>query len=121
MVKGVHSAIIWTDNFERLMAFYRDRLGLEPEFEGEGFVMFRSASGGQLGLGLHSEVSGQSKEPLRVMVNFLVADVHEEFERMRARGVTFIKEPEVDPADGFTIATIVDPDGNTLQLFEPPG
>jgi predicted enzyme related to lactoylglutathione lyase len=120
MIQGVHSAIIWTGDFPRLLSFYRDTVGLESEFEGDAFVMFKSSLGGQLGLGAHSEVTGQSKEPVRVMVNFTVADIAAEYERLKSRGVNFTKAPEVDPGDGFTIATFIDPDGNTLQLFQPP-
>jgi len=120
MIKGVHSTFIWTEDFPGLMSFYRDTVGLVPEFEGEGFAMFKAVSGAQLGLGAHSEVKGQSREPVRVMVNFTVEDIAAEYERLKARGVNFTKAPEVDPGDGFTIATFVDPDGNTLQLFQSP-
>jgi predicted enzyme related to lactoylglutathione lyase len=35
--------------------------------------------------------------------------------------VKFIKEPTPEPDGPVTIATFVDPDGNTLQLFEMTG
>jgi len=118
MIKGVNSAFIWTEDFPRLMSFYRDTVGLEPDFEGDGFAMFKAAAGAQLGVGLHSEVKGQSREPVRVMVNFTVDDCQAEYNRLMAKGVKFIKEPEVQPGDGGNLATFVDPDGNTLQLFQ---
>jgi predicted enzyme related to lactoylglutathione lyase len=120
MIKGIHSTFIWTENLPGLLSFYRDTFGLETDMEAEGFVMFKAASGAQLGLGAHSEVKGKSNQP-RVMVNFSVDDCKAEYERLKAAGVMFIKEPEVDPNDGFVLATLVDPDGNTLQLFQEPG
>jgi predicted enzyme related to lactoylglutathione lyase len=121
MIKGVHSTFIWTEDLPGLLSFYRDTLGLETDMEAEGFVMFKAASGAQLGLGAHSEVKGKSKEPVRVMVNFTVDDCQAEYERLSGKGVMFVKEPEVQPGDGGNLATFVDPDGNTLQLFESPG
>jgi len=119
MIEGVHSTFIWTEDLPGLLSFYRDTFGLETDMEAEGFVMFKAASGAQLGLGVHSEVKGKSHEP-RVMVNFTVDDCQAEYQRLKAKGVKFIKEPEADPNDGFVLATLVDPDGNTLQLFQPP-
>ena len=120
MIKGVHSTFIWTEDYPGLMSFYRDTVGLVPEFESEGFAMFKAATGAQLGLGLHSEVKGQSREPVRVMVNFAVDNCQGEYERLSGKGVKFVKEPEVQPGDGGNLATFVDPDGNTLQLFQSP-
>jgi predicted enzyme related to lactoylglutathione lyase len=119
MIKGIHSTFIWTEDLPRLLGFYRDTLGLEVDEEIEGFVMFKATSGAPLGIGIHSEVKGNSNEP-RVMVNFVVDDCRAEHERLAGRGVKFILDPEVDPNDGFTLATFLDPDGNTLQLVQPP-
>jgi len=119
MIKGIHSTFIWTEDLPGLLSFYRDTFGLETDMEAQGFVMFKTSSGAALGLGVHSEVKGKSNEP-RVMVNFSVDDCRAEYERLSAKGVKFIKEPEVDPGDGFVLATLVDPDGNTLQLFQEP-
>ena len=119
MIKGVHSTFIWTEDLPSLLSFYRDTCGLEIDMEAEGFVMFKATTGAQLGLGVHSDVKGKSNEP-RVMVNFTVDDCHAEYQRLKTKGAKFVKEPEVDPNDGFVLATLVDPDGNTLQLFQPP-
>jgi predicted enzyme related to lactoylglutathione lyase len=122
MLGTVHSVIIWTDDLSRLTPFYRDKLGLTAEMEGDEFTVFTAASPGgtQIALGRHSDVSGRSKEPQRIMVNFLVQDCQKDYEGLRGRGVEFSRTPSVDQDDGFLIATFQDPDGNTLQLFQPP-
>ena len=117
MITGVHSVLIWTEELQRLVPFYRDVLGLKPEMESEGFVIFQSSSGPQLALGAHSEVKGRSRDPNRVMVDFTVDDCQAEYERLSKQGVEFVRTPSKEE-DGVTIATFVDPDGNMLQLFQ---
>jgi predicted enzyme related to lactoylglutathione lyase len=120
MIKGVHSAIIWTEDVARLVPFYRDTLGLKVQMDTPGFVVFEAESGAQLCVGSHSEVKGQSREPNRVMIDLTVDDCRAEYNRLSAKGVQFVREPSQDQNDGFTIATMQDPDGNTLQLFQTP-
>lgn len=116
MLAGVGSVLIWTEEMGRLVPFYRDVLGLKPEMENEGFVIFQASSGAQLGIGKHSEVRGSSRDPNRVMVDFHVDDCRAEFEELSKRGVEFIREPSED--GGAVIATFKDPDGNLLQLLQ---
>ncbi len=116
MITGIHSVIIWTEDVNRLLPFYRDVLGLKPEIEAEGFVIFEASTGAQLALGAHSDVQGRSRDPYRVMVDLQVDDCQAEYERLSKEGVEFIREPSKE--DGAIIATLRDPDGNLLQLFQ---
>ncbi len=113
MALKVHSAIIWTEDIERLLPFYRDTLGLAAEMESPEFAVL---GGGKLGLGKHSEVKGTAKDPYRLMLNLEVESTQAEYERLKSKGVGFIREPEEE--GGVMIATFADPDGNVLQLFE---
>ena len=115
MLTRIHSVLIWTQDVKRLVIFYRDVLGLRPEMETDDFTVF-GLDGAQLGVGAHSQVKGRSRDPDRVMVNFQVEDCRAEFGRLRERGVEFVREPGDE--DGMIIATFLDPDGNTLQLFQ---
>ena len=116
MITKVHSVLIWSEDLQRLVPFYRDVLGLKPEMESEGFVIFQSAAGPQLALGAHSEVKGRSRDPNRVMVDFSVDDCQAEYERLSGQGVEFVRKPSED--NDVIIATFLDPDGNVLQLFQ---
>ena len=116
MLAGIHSVLIWTQDLQRLLPFYRDVLGLKPQMENEGFVVFEASSGAALALGVHSEVKGRSRDPNRVMVDFQVDDCQAEYERLRGHGVEFMRTPSKE--DGAIIATFSDPDGNVLQLFQ---
>lgn len=114
MITGFQGIIISTEDFFRLLPFYRDTLGLGTQMESDGFAVL---GGGQIAVGHHSEVKGKSREPNRVLVNLTVDNCRAEYERLQNMGVEFIREPSKESAD-LTIATFRDPDGNTLQLFE---
>lgn len=121
MAIGLESAIIWTDDMARLLPFYRDLLGMKPEFESDDFVAFSSPTGGsRLALGRHSEVSGPAKDPFRMMLNLSVDDCQAEYERLSAEGVEFLRKPSVEN-ENMIMATLKDPDGNMLQLMQQTG
>jgi len=73
--------------------------------------------GGQLAIGHDSEVTGKSRDPTRMIVNLNVDNCRAEYERLKRIGVEFIREPSKEAPD-LIIATLLDPDGNTLRLFE---
>ena len=54
------------------------------------------------------------------MVNLGVDDIHQEYEALRARGVEFMRPPELEHWGGW-VCTFSDPDGNTIQLLQQPG
>lgn len=118
MIEGVAGVIIWTDSLERLVPFYRDRLSLEPHSVQTDFVAFRFGAV-RLSIGLHSAVSGPTREPYRIMVNLAVRDIHDSYRQLTARGVEFIRPPEREHWGGW-VATFRDPDGNLLQLLQQP-
>ena len=115
MFMGMHSVLIWSEDVSRLVPFYRDVLGLEPQMESEGFTVFL-LNGVGLAIGTHSEVQGRSRDPNRMMVNLRVDDCQAEYERLSKEGVEFSRTPTEDAI--HIIATFHDPDGNILQLLE---
>jgi predicted enzyme related to lactoylglutathione lyase len=115
VIEGFQGVIISTEDFTRLLPFYRDTLGLGTQVESDGFAVL--GGGGQLALGHHSEVKGKSRDPNRMIVNLNVDNCQAEYERLKKMGVEFIREPSREAQD-LIIATLLDPDGNTLQLFE---
>ena len=110
--------IIWTQDLDTLLPFYRDTLGLKPYSVRPDFVSFKWGDV-RLGIGRHSEVSGKTTEPYRVMVNLGVDDIQVEYEALRTRGVKFTRPPELEHWGGW-VCTFTDPDGNTIQLLQQP-
>jgi predicted enzyme related to lactoylglutathione lyase len=117
MIKGLSGATIWSEDLNRLLPFYRDVLGLPARFETPQFVVFGADGAPALGLGTHSEVRGPNADPARHMVGLATDDINADWKRLKAAGVKFIE----DPTDYgiLRIATLADPDGNLVQLFQP--
>ena len=118
MIKGIAGVIIWTANVERLGGFYRDVLNMKPVSQRDGFMAFQFGDL-RLTISTHSEVDDGAKDPLRIMVNLAVDDIHSEYQRLRRKGVEFLREPEKEHWGGY-VATFKDPDGNVLQLLQQP-
>ena len=117
-IEGVAGVLVWTGGFRRMLTFYRDTLGLTPRHERATFVNFEWGDF-RLSVTAHSDVHGRSRDPLRVMVNFAVDDIHAVHRRLEAAGVGFSRPPERERWGGW-VATFEDPDGNTLQLLQQP-
>jgi catechol 2,3-dioxygenase-like lactoylglutathione lyase family enzyme len=118
-ISGVNGVLIWTANFEPMLRFYRDVLGLPPRSVKDGFVNFAWGDF-RLSVAVHSQVEGASRDPLRIMVNFAVDDIHAVHRRLADAGVEFSRPPEQESWGGW-VATFHDPDGNTLQLLQTRG
>lgn len=118
MIGYMNGVIIWTDDLPRLRSFYCDGLGLKPHSDRPYFVSFKWG-GLRFSIGSHDQVSGQARDPYRVMVNFDVAGIHKVHRRLAAKGVEFIREPEQEHWGGW-VASLKDPDGNIIQLLEQP-
>jgi predicted enzyme related to lactoylglutathione lyase len=123
MIKEFTGASIWTEDLNNLLPFYRDVLGLNVAMETPGFAMVGAATPEATGLLLatHSEVRGKNTDPHRHMVGFASDDLQADWKRLKEAGVEFIEDPTEYPNDEFGsmwIATMKDPDGNLVQLFE---
>jgi predicted enzyme related to lactoylglutathione lyase len=112
--------LLWTseERHADMAAFYRDVLGLVPRSDRPGFINFAWGDV-RLTIAIHSEVSGRTIEPLRIMINLDVEDITAVAARLTTAGVEFSREPTPEPWGGW-IATFGDPDGNTLQLMQLP-
>jgi catechol 2,3-dioxygenase-like lactoylglutathione lyase family enzyme len=96
--------VVYTRDMARATSFYRDTLGLEPDYESEHWTTFRT---GACTLALHGGT--EAPDP-----TFQVADVDAEHARLAAEGleVTEIREP----APGLRVFDARDPDGNRFSI-----
>ncbi|MFS8158922.1 MAG: VOC family protein [Candidatus Roizmanbacteria bacterium] len=113
---NLNSIMIGTSQPKVLADFYAKIFG-RPADMNEGNWSGWSVGNCFISVGEHSEVSGMSKEPSRVLFNFETKEVKEEFEKMKTAGATIIKEP-YQMGEAW-IATLADPDGNYFQLMTP--
>jgi lactoylglutathione lyase len=118
MIEKMAGVIIWTEDLDRLLSFYRDTLGLTPHAVHPDFVAFRWGDT-RLSLGKHSEVTGQAKDPHRIMINLATTEIHHAYEKLSEKGVRFVRPPEREHWGGW-VSTFTDPDGNILQMLQQP-
>ena len=118
MIKGLHFASIWSENLSNLLPFYRDTLGLSIGMESPEFVIFGDPNAPSLGLGTHSAVHGVNSDPARHMVGLATDDIDGDYERLKSKGVEFIETPTAGGDGGPRMATLKDPEGNLVQLFQ---
>jgi predicted enzyme related to lactoylglutathione lyase len=126
MIKEFSGASIWSEDVNNLLPFYRDVLGLKVTMDSPGYAFVGADSPESPGvlLGTHSEVHGRNSDPARHMVGFNSDDLEADCKRLRDAGVEFIEEPTVygnDEYGNMMIATLKDPDGNLVQLFQFKG
>jgi lactoylglutathione lyase len=110
--------ILSTADLNRALGFYRDQLGGTVTYRfpptGEPVYVSLDIGRSQLGIGANPETASGSI-PQRFSMWVYAADCDVAVERLRAAGTTVIAEPADQPW-GERIATVVDPDGNTVII-----
>jgi predicted enzyme related to lactoylglutathione lyase len=115
-----NSIMIGTSQPKLLGEFYQKVFGRDPDMHEENSYYGWQVGESFFNVGEHSEITGPSKEPQRLIVNLETADIKTEFERIKATGATVVKELyEMEGMPGMQIATFADPDGNYFQLMTP--
>jgi catechol 2,3-dioxygenase-like lactoylglutathione lyase family enzyme len=142
MIRGLHHVAIATNDAERMLAFYRDVLGLDVVVDytwRDGTVVadritalpHSSARHIMLRNGNayfeifeylsprpgHGDPDRRVCDPGITHLCFDVADLDREYERLTAAGMTFHCRPQ-DVADGVRTTYGRDPDGNVVELQE---
>jgi predicted enzyme related to lactoylglutathione lyase len=95
----------------RLAAWYRRVLGLG----GEDAVLM--AGGVKLSFASQAGIAPTSAEPIRLIPNFHVDDVRDVEARLVDMEAIWVREIERTPWG--MIGTVLDPDGNYVQIVEP--
>jgi len=105
---------------KKLAQFYTKAFG-EPKWAMPGDWYGWDIGGGNMFFGPHSEVTGMSAQPQRIMIALADEDVKGAFEKLIAAGATEVAKPyNPDPNNAdFWQATAADPEGNYLQLSSP--
>jgi predicted enzyme related to lactoylglutathione lyase len=111
----LNSIMIGTTQLPVMGAFYEKVFGRPADMfdSEEGFFSWKFG-GTSLAVFTHSEMTGNTKDPGRLMINYGTEDVRQEFERIRDLGGRVVSEPyQMD--DGW-VATLADPEGNYFQI-----
>jgi predicted enzyme related to lactoylglutathione lyase len=108
---SIGSLLVGSSNVEAMKEWYRNAFGAKENEMGAfelGPVQFFVEE--------HSEVSGNTKEPARVIINLDTDDCRAVEARLRELGVTWVREVEQMPFG--LIGTVSDPDGNYVQIIQ---
>lgn len=124
--------LIWSENPDELMGFYRDVLelklvekidikakdGVEADY---GYEFILTEKNDYLWIGKHSEVKGFSKEPIRIMHNLYTDDVQKWYEKVKSAGCKILCKPTKTPfykeEKPWFVSTFLDPEGNAWQFM----
>jgi predicted enzyme related to lactoylglutathione lyase len=119
---NLNGILIGSEEPERLTEYYTNVFG-KPGFEDWGYTSWQIGSG-SLTIGPHDQVKGRNTQPGRVIWNIESPNVKDEFDRLKSKGATVVREPyqpgeEGDESADAWVATFSDPDDNYFQLVSP--
>ena len=114
--------ILYVNDFEKTMDFYKGILGLPIKLQQDTYVEFDT---GEYTLSINTRKDVKELTGLKVPesststqtfeVGFVVEDVGATIETLRQQGVTILKEPVTKPW-GQTVAYVADPDGHYIEI-----
>ncbi len=111
MTARLGSILLGSTDPDKLRAWYR--VALSPAEVVDGFLDF---GGVRVLIDERSDVSTSNPEPGRVILNFHVADARATAQHLDRLGVTWVSRVELR-RDGM-FGTLIDPDGNYVQIIE---
>jgi hypothetical protein len=111
MTAQLGSILLGSTDPDRLRAWYR--AALSPAEAPGGFLDFGAV---WVLIDKRSDVSAANPEPGRVILNFHVADAKATAEHLDSLGVAWLS-PVEQRKDGM-FGTLIDPDGNYVQIIE---
>ena len=112
--QGIKIVLHPVSDLERAKPVYAALLGVPPQSDSSYYVGFEAA-GQQIGL-----VPGGAAQGMTSPVAYWhVPDIEAKLAEVTAAGAT-LKESPHDVGGGRLVATVTDPDGNVLGLFQDP-
>jgi predicted enzyme related to lactoylglutathione lyase len=120
-VTGIGGIFFKSADPKRLAAWYRDHLGLDVTDWG-GAVFQWGGADSEAGMTIWSVFSKDSKKmdpgTASFMINFRVDKLDALLAALRAEGCNVLDEVESSEFGNF--GWVIDPDGNKIELWEPP-
>ena len=127
MLKGIDNVGVAVTDLARSIAFY-EKLGFAKEYDYEADVKGCAMKAGSAMLFLF-QTKQANPQPVRREatlaqnppgldhISFLVEDANQTYAELKAKGITFLGEPE-DQDWGARIVGFKDPDGNNLYFLQ---
>ena len=122
-VTGIGGVFFKTQDPEKLKRWYQQHLGIIPD--SDGYVSFRwreKDDPERVGYTAWSPFAQDTRyfDPSTkpFMINYRVADLHRLLEQLREEGVQV--DDHVEESEYGRFGWIMDPEGNRVELWEPP-
>ena len=120
-VTGIGGIFFKAKDPAALVAWYKDHLGLDVTDWG-GVIFEWGGPGSEKGMTIWSAFKGDTThfEPGTgsFMINFRVADLHALLAALKAEGCNVVDR--TDESEQGKFGWVIDPDGNKVELWEPP-
>ena len=120
-VTGIGGIFFKSADPKRLGAWYRDHLGLDVSDWG-GAIFSWGCPESEQGMTIWSpfaqDTDKMAPSTAPFMINFRVADLDALLAALRAEGCNVLDKTE--PSDFGKFGWVIDPDGNKIELWEPP-
>ena len=121
-VTGIGGIFFKAKDPEKLREWYRKHLGIESENWG-GFAFQwqddpQSATGTTIWSVFKDDTKYFDPGTKPFMINFRVANLHSLLEQLRAEGAAV--DPKFDESEFGKFGWVMDPEGNRVELWEPP-
>jgi predicted enzyme related to lactoylglutathione lyase len=127
MITGIGGAFLFSNDSKKLVAWYRDCLGIEAEGQDSECdsiyktFEYRDLENPEIKKTMVWAIIPTKQDikdkPRTGRINYLVENMRELLSHLKSKGVAIDKTAE-DPYGNF--AWLKDPDGNQIELWEPP-
>jgi predicted enzyme related to lactoylglutathione lyase len=114
-VSGIGGVFFRAEDPKALLQWYRVHFGVTME----GYEPWRQAAGPTVFLPFASD-TGHWPDSKQWMINFRVTDLDELLSRLRQADIEVVTDPAWDTPETGRFARIQDPEGNPIELWEPP-
>lgn len=122
-VTGIGGIFFKSKDPQALGAWYRKHLGIDVEAWGGAAFRWKDGanadgSGTTVWSPFAADTSYFAPSSASFMVNYRVEDLHALLAVLRAEGVEV--DPKVEESEYGKFGWVIDPDGNKLELWQPP-
>jgi len=122
-VTGIGGIFFKAKAAPELRAWYKEHLGIDVQVWGGAAFAWTDAEGkpvaGTTAWAIHAQDGGDfapSSAPF--MVNYRVEDLHALLQALKAEGCNVLEK--VDESEYGKFAWVIDPEGNKIELWQPP-
>ena len=114
-ISGIGGVFFRARDPEALTEWYRTHFGVTME----GYEPWQQAAGPTVFMPFASNTDKWAANK-QWMINFRVSNLDELISALRGAGIPVITKPEWDTPETGRFARIHDPEGNPIELWEPP-